>query len=272
MANPITPDQLVSALRAEGIRDIVQMEGWRTHNRNHVGRWGPVNGITIHHTAGVGAGLARYCYHGTAGLPGPLCHAFLAKTGTLYLVGHGRANHAGTFTQSAHDAVVAESSTHPRPAAGEPEVVDGNRHYYGLEIENNGDGHDPYPDLQYSVAVRWATALARFHGWTEHSVIGHKEGTRRKIDPSFPMDLFRRNVRSRLEESDDMPLTDADLRKIAVSVWGYKNTALDPRDMRQHVADIDTRVKALDLAGMTDAQVRALSKAVGDEIARRMVA
>jgi hypothetical protein len=97
----------------------------------------------------------------------------------------GRANHAGTFAQNAHNAVLNESSSHPYPDASEP--VDGNDHYYGIEIENRGNGTDPYPWVQYVAAVKWATAICRFHGWTQDSVIGHKEGTRRKIDPKGPV-------------------------------------------------------------------------------------
>lgn len=208
MATPLTADRLLAALKAEGVR-VAERSGWRTHNRNHVGTWGPVNGLVIHHTAGVSS--LDLCWTGMTGLPGPLCHTHLAKTGIATMVGHGRANHAGGFTQNAHDAVVKESSTHPRPSGAES--VDGNRHYYGIEIENLGNGRDPYPTEQYDAAVRWAAAICRAHGWTSHSIIGHKEGTTRKIDPSFDMDTFRDAVEARLahdaswtpQEEDDLP-------------------------------------------------------------------
>jgi peptidoglycan hydrolase-like protein with peptidoglycan-binding domain len=194
MSTPLSAEQLLTVLRAEGVH-VVEHAGWRTHNRNHKGPWGPMNGIVIHHTAGRSSlGL---CYEGTEDLPGPLCHTHLAKDGTATMIGNGRANHAGTFAKNAYDAVVAESSTHPRPDSSEP--VDGNRHFYGIEIENLGDGRDPYPTVQYEAAVQWATAICRAHGWTAESVIGHAEGTRRKIDPSFPMGTFREHVAARLK-------------------------------------------------------------------------
>ena len=196
MATPLDADRLVSALKAEGVR-VVERAGWRTHNRNSRGPWGPVNGLVIHHTAGRDSrGLV---WSGTPALPGPLCHTYLAKDGAATMVGHGRTNHAGTFAQNAHDAVVNDSAVHPRPGAAEP--VDGNRHYYGIEIENLGDGRDPYPDVQYQAAVRWAAALCRAHGWSEESVIGHKEGTRRKVDPTFDMNAFRKHVGERLKHT-----------------------------------------------------------------------
>jgi hypothetical protein len=226
MATPLSADRLLAALKAEGCL-VREYRSWRTHNRNHKGPWGGVNGVVIHHTAG--SNSLALVYHGRDGLPGPLAHAHLAKGGTLSLTGHGRANHAGSFARNAHDAVVAESATHPRPDAAE--TVDGNRHYYGIEIENLGNGRDPYPVVQYDQAVRWAAAICRAHGWSANSVIGHKEGTRRKIDPSFSMAVFRHDVAERLAhpagwnpgttppKETNMPLTTDDLNKIFTKVW-----------------------------------------------------
>ncbi|MCT2593180.1 N-acetylmuramoyl-L-alanine amidase [Streptomyces sp. N2-109] len=227
MATPLSADRMVKALKAEGVA-VKEYRSWRTHNRNHKGSWGGVNGVVIHHTAGVGSGMADFCYDGTSSLPGPLCHAFVSKKATVYLIGHGRANHAGSFARNAHDAVVRESSKHPRPDSSEP--IDGNRHYYGIEIENRGDGEDPYPKGQYEQAVRWAAAICRAHKWTADSVIGHKEGTRRKIDPSFSMAEFRRDVADRLkgkpgsggsEKEADMPIrTSLGKDKAQSTGWG----------------------------------------------------
>ncbi|GGY88628.1 N-acetylmuramoyl-L-alanine amidase [Streptomyces nitrosporeus] len=204
MATPMTASQLVKALRDEGV-DVQEYRSWRTHNRNHKGAWGPVHGIVIHHTAGVNS--LALCYDGMAGLPGPLCHTHLSKAGLATMVGNGRANHAGSFPSNAFNAMLRESSTHPRPSG--PESVDANARTYGIEIENLGNGKDFYPTRQYDAAVRWAAAICRFHGWTADSVIGHREGTTRKIDPKgpvgsedgpdFDMDQFRKDVAARLK-------------------------------------------------------------------------
>ncbi|CAL9669387.1 hypothetical protein SUDANB145_07332 (plasmid) [Streptomyces sp. enrichment culture] len=226
MAAPLTADRFVTALKAEGVR-VVERSGWRSHNRNSKGAWSNLNGIVIHHTAGTNS--LNLCWSGTSDLPGPLCHTHLAKDGTATMVGYGRANHAGTFATNAFNAMLNESSTHPRPDASEP--VDANARTYGIEIENLGNGRDPYPEVQYQAAVRWAAALCRAHGWSANSVIGHKEGTRRKIDPSFDMDAFRDAVAARLahdagwnpgtstpSQEDDMALSDADIDKVAKRV------------------------------------------------------
>ncbi|MFC4033952.1 N-acetylmuramoyl-L-alanine amidase [Streptomyces polygonati] len=196
MATPMTASQFVKALKDEGAT-VAEHAGWRRHNRNGHGAWGPVHGVVIHHTADTDSlGL---CYSGRSDLPGPLCHAHLAKDGTLTMVGNGRANHAGTFAANAVDAMTRGAAEHPRPDAAEP--VDANTITYGVEIENLGDGKDPYPAVQYTAALKFAAAICRFHHWTAESVIGHKEGTRRKTDPSFDMNRFRADLADRLKSS-----------------------------------------------------------------------
>ncbi|MFI1111257.1 N-acetylmuramoyl-L-alanine amidase [Streptomyces physcomitrii] len=195
MATPLSADKMIAALRAEGVAPV-EREGWRTHNRNEAGPWGGVNGVLIHHTAGRDS--LDLVWDGRSDLPGPLAHTHLAKNGTATMTGNGRANHAGRAARNAFDAVVAESSTHPAPSAASG-TVDGNQHFYGIEIENLGDGDDPYPGAQYDKAVRWAAAICRAHGWTQHSVVGHKEtSVEGKIDPSFSMNSFRAKVADRL--------------------------------------------------------------------------
>ncbi|MFC9949207.1 N-acetylmuramoyl-L-alanine amidase [Streptomyces prasinus] len=208
----MTPTQMLAALQAEGLAPVENLSpNWRTHDRNHVASWGPVAGVAIHHTAGTDS--LAFCINGDAGLPGPLCHAHLAKTGTLTLISGGRANHFGGMAQNAYDAMVAQAPVHPAPAAAEP--VDGNTRTYGIEIENLGDGVDPYPAVQYEAAVKWAAAICRHHGWTADAVIGHGEGTTRKVDPSFPMAGFRAAVAARLE-THTMPLTYVEVRDTAL--------------------------------------------------------
>lgn len=219
MAKPMTPEQWLAALRAEGVTDIVEMPGWRSNNRNHIKAFSDVHATMVHHTAGEGPGLPSLVFNGTGDLPGPLCHDYLTRTGRLYLVGNGRANHAGTVARNAYDAVLNERAVHPYPDVAEP--LDGNAVSYGLECENNGAEGRAWPAVQYDAAVRVQAARCRFHGWSANSVWAHKEATRRKpVDPRLDMDKFRAAVAERLkhepgwspgEEEEDMPLTKADV-------------------------------------------------------------
>ncbi|WP_327403816.1 N-acetylmuramoyl-L-alanine amidase [Streptomyces sp. NBC_01288] len=194
MATPLSATSLLTVLRAEGLT-IHEHAGWKTHNRDSAtGKtFGPVIGVLIHHTAGHGD--KEICYNGRSDLPGPLCHSWLGKTEGLWMIGSGRANHAGLVDLDVLNALRAEKSPLPHDDQAN---ADGNDVLYGLEIENLGNGKDPYPTDQYRQAVLWATALCRAHGWTERSVAGHKEVQPGKIDPSFDMDDFRADVKKQL--------------------------------------------------------------------------
>ncbi|WP_326741598.1 N-acetylmuramoyl-L-alanine amidase [Streptomyces sp. NBC_01768] len=196
MSSPMSASRFLEVLMNEGLT-VVQVGDWRTHNRDHKGPWGPVNGVMIHHTVTSGtAATVRICRNGYPDLPGPLCHGVIAKDGRVHLVGHGRANHAGLGDEDVLRAVVAEKRL---PGDNEADT-DGNRHFYGFECENLGDGKDPWPDAQLEAIEKAAAAICRHHGWNSRSVIGHKEWQPGKIDPrGFTMDSMRDRIHDRLK-------------------------------------------------------------------------
>ncbi|MFD4858480.1 peptidoglycan recognition protein family protein [Streptomyces atratus] len=199
MATPLTADQQLAAFKDAGCK-VVEYKDWRTHSRNHKGPWGPVHGVVIHHTVTTGTtNSVALCYNGHSTLPGPLCHTVGAKDGTLYMVGNGRANHAGLGDADVHNAVVAEALKLP---VDNETNTDGNRYFYGIELINLGNGKDPWPEAQVDAAARWAAALCRAHNWSARSVIGHKEWQPGKIDPAFDMDAFRVRVQRILDEAE----------------------------------------------------------------------
>ncbi|MFF7576888.1 N-acetylmuramoyl-L-alanine amidase [Streptomyces sp. NPDC008061] len=195
MATPLSAERFLQALRDEGL-EVIEVGNWRTHNRNSKGPWGPVNGVMIHHTVTSGtAATVRICRDGHSALPGPLCHGVIAKDGAVHLVGYGRANHAGLGDPDVLAAVVAERAA---PADNEA-TVDGNRHFYGFECENLGDGKDPWPAAQLLAIEKVAAAICRAHGWDRRSVIGHLEWQPGKVDPrGFTMASMRDRVEKRL--------------------------------------------------------------------------
>ncbi|MEU2393098.1 N-acetylmuramoyl-L-alanine amidase [Streptomyces sp. NPDC007369] len=196
MAAPMSADRFINALRNEGLT-VVEVGAWRTHNRNHKGPWGPVHGVMIHHTVTRGtAHTVELCRTGDEDLPGPLCQGVITKDGRVHLVGYGRANHAGAGDADVLAAVIAEKRLPPDNQAN----TDGNRHFYGFECENLGDGEDPWPAVQLDAMARAAAAVCRVHGWTQRSVIGHLEWRPGKIDPKgFTMASFRNRVAERLK-------------------------------------------------------------------------
>lgn len=297
---PMSKAQWLAALKAEGLSVVEHGDWWNRERDDETGKtFGPVRGVVIHHTAG--SSSLGVVTSGTSALPGPLCHGYLPKSGKIYMISGGRANHAGTFAQNAYNAMVNEAGIHPYPDSAEP--VDANDSTYGIEIENLGNNTDVYPAAQYIAAVKWATAICRHHGWTEDSVIGHKEGTRRKIDPrgpveglgSFGMSTFRADVHNALalpagvwpeEEEEDVALTDADVKKILNTdnvvrspddttsenkFWTLatyqRETYLRARETKEAVRALSAKVDAISVGGV---DLDTLAVKVADELYRRM--
>ena len=182
MSTPMGPGKLLDALILEGCK-VVELPGWKYRNRNHKGPWGPVHGVMIHHTVTKGTnktvGIIR---DGYSSLPGPLSHGMIAKDGTVYLVGLGRANHAGLGDPDVLQAVISEKN----PPRDNDATADGNRYFYGFECENLGDGKDPWPQAQIDAIEKASAAICRVHGWGAKSVIRHLDWQPGKIDPYGP--------------------------------------------------------------------------------------
>ena len=227
---PLTPDELVTALRAEGAT-VVEHAGWRTNRRPQA--WAPIHGSMVHHTAsGDGPGLVELCYNGRADLPGPLCTGVVRKDGTVHLVGSGRSNHAGRGSSAVFAAVKAGATIPPTGS----DVVDGNAHFYGWEAVNRGDGNDPWPEVQLDAIARVQAALCRVYGWNAQHVIGHREWTTRKIDPrGFSMAAMRTRVANLLEE-ETMDAQD---------VWAYVGKKSDGRNAMSYLIGLDKQLKTV---------------------------
>jgi hypothetical protein len=278
MATPPTASAFAKLLRNEGVT-VVEVGDWETRNRNHMGPFGPVHGVMIHHT--VTSGSARtvaICRDGYTELPGPLCHGVITKDGRVHLVGYGRANHAGLGDDDVLQAVINQT---PLPADNEANT-DGNRHFYGFECENLGDGKDPWPAAQLDAIERVSAAICRHHGWDQRSVIGHLEWQPGKVDPrGFTMSSMRTRIAARLNnnppQEEDVPTVDEIVKGIATkdghfgvpARWRQANPTNDKWKLESilayigdRVLDVSTQVDGLATTGLTDAQVQAIADKV----------
>lgn len=208
MSTPMTASQIKAQLSKWGI-SYKEYRDWESHNRNHVGAWGPVNGFMVHHTGSDSTDQRALLYNGVSGLPGPLCQFGLAQDGTVHLVGWGRANHAGSGDPDVLDAVINESYG-DYPPQDNQSSVDGNRRFYGVEIWYSGS--HAMTDKQYATLKKLAASICDFHGWSEKSVIGHGEwGSPGKWDPGIRpgvmMDMakVRKDVKETLDAKDSKP-------------------------------------------------------------------
>lgn len=218
MATPMTVEQLLAGLRKWQIK-YAAYKDWTKHNRNHMGPWGPVNGLMIHHTGSDNTDQRELLYSGYRELPGPLCHWGLAQDGTLWLIGHGRANHAGLGDDDVLTAVINETDA---PVDNESNT-DGNRHFYGVEIWYSGN--HGMTDDQYFTLMKLAAMVCDFHDWNELSCIGHGEWQPGKWDPGYKpgvmmnMDNVRSDIKAAIQRGPN-PVATAPKKTAGYSeIW-----------------------------------------------------
>lgn len=168
---------LADVLRAAGcivIDDAESVGDWK--NRGH-GDFGSPKGILLHDTAGRAPPndhpSLSTVIHGRPDLAGPLCNLYLSRSGAFYPIAAGKGWHAG--------------------AGNWQGVTDGNAHFIGIEMENDGIG-EPWQPPIVRAAQTGVAALLKHIGAPNIMCAGHKEYALpkgRKIDPDFPMDPFR---------------------------------------------------------------------------------
>jgi len=201
----------------------------------------------IHHTAGTNS--LHICKYGRTGLPGPLCQYLIAKDGTVHHITDGYANHVGQA----------------KPGFS-------NYNCIGVELENLGNGVDPYPAEQMESARELCRALGL-------PVVGHKEicsPPGRKIDPSFDMDAFRASLSLPTEQAlteEQKQWLEGRFNLIERYIGDTQNLLrlllgdLDA-DKDAQVAQIMSAIAAVNGPEGVDAQ--AVATAVADKIAARM--
>lgn len=172
---------MAGALRKHGLT-VVETDGWQ--HRAYLGRdLIDIGGVLWHHTVASAWALARYdapsldvCINGRPGLPGPLCQIVLGRSGTVYLVAVGLANHAGR----------GKAAYIPRNM--------GNYYLIGVEMESTGVQPWDWTDAQLRVAPYLGAALETEYLMdkppAQRLQIGHKAYAPGKIDPAgWPGDM-----------------------------------------------------------------------------------
>lgn len=164
---------LPEALQDYGV-EVTLTAGWETRGRD--AHWlNPFSatfrpqGCTFHHTAG-GPGECPslgVCINGRPDVPGPLCHGLVGRSGRVYLIASGIANHAG---------------------AGGWLGLTSNKQVLGFEFEHSGYIAGPkaeaWTDHIMDVAVRIGAAVADGAGFDVKMLHAHYEwAPQRKVDP-----------------------------------------------------------------------------------------
>jgi N-acetylmuramoyl-L-alanine amidase-like protein/putative peptidoglycan binding protein len=170
-------------LRAAGLK-VAVVDGWEERGLGDVG---PTHGVLCHHTGGSKNGnmpSLQLLINGRPDLRGPLTQLGLGRDGTYYVVAAGRCNHAGQGIWNG--------------------IIDGNRHFIGIEAENTGRVDDPWPDVQVDAYRRGVAALLKHAGLDAGCCAGHREYALpqgRKPDPTLDMIAFRAAVARVLDGS-----------------------------------------------------------------------
>ena len=191
MGRPLTPDEIIHALKTWGI-PYRELNGWRT--RNNGTAFGDVTGFMWHHTGDDAPDTTdrKIITYGRPGLSGPLANFGINDDGVVDVVAAGPANHAGGGDPRVLEAVRRESYTEAPPASryihGETGSVIGNRLFYGVEVYywKNLTADAKAIMVRLAAAIIWALDKADGPAvkWSAKSAIGHKEWQRGKIDPA----------------------------------------------------------------------------------------
>lgn len=168
-------DTLPAFLRSKGLT-VVETPGWIT--RGYAGQdLIEVRGNLWHHTATNrlqftnDAPTLNMCIGGRPDLPGPLCNIVFGRSGTVYMIATGVANHAGYGS-----------------APGIPKDM-GNHYLIGIEMESSGIKPWDWTDDQIRIAPHLGAAIEEWgmqHLPPEQRLqLGHMEySSQGKIDPA----------------------------------------------------------------------------------------
>ena len=189
----ISTSDVIKAFR--GLRDIPvkvnELLGW--DEKSVPGPFDPV-GIMVHHTAGAVTGNAPslpVCINGRAGLPGPIVQLLIGRDGIVHVISAGRCNHAGMGSME-----VLRRVRRGEPPTGDAAVlqladsVGGNGHFIGIEVEHTGKASEQYTGEAMRSLLAVLAHLCKELGIKPAQIIGHREWTRRKVDPVYN-DTFR---------------------------------------------------------------------------------
>lgn len=189
-------------LRREGY-EVRTVPGWETRGAAFRG-WADIRGVMGHHTVGPARGdmpSLDVLIQGRPDVAGPLANFGLSRSGIVYVVASGVANHAG------------------RGGVSWIGVDNANQRTLGIEAESTGTGDWTPQQLQTFPAL--VASLLRHYQKGADRYLAHAEWTTRKIDPyGWPGGHkgFRQTVHNYLS-GENMALTPEDLRKIRSESW-----------------------------------------------------
>lgn len=185
---------LADVARQAGLT-VVEVPGWEQRGRSTMSDRPRV--LIAHHTGTSARAPGEYpslqiVRDGRPDLPGPLSHYGLGRSGTVYVIASGKANHAGVGKWG---SVHLSTDT------------------IGIEAEHPGD-RTPWPAAQISAYERLSAAVLRYLGLPESCLCAHREWALpkgRKPDPTgIDMQGMRSRVGALMNTGDDEVMATLD--------------------------------------------------------------
>ncbi|MGO1052694.1 N-acetylmuramoyl-L-alanine amidase [Crossiella sp. CA198] len=247
---------LPDVLRGAGLK-VSEVNGWRTRGADGMR---DLRGVLLHHTGGLAAGnfpALTTLLNGNGETPPPLAQLGLGRDGTWFIVASGLANHAG---KGAYAGLPANNA---------------NPYLIGVEAQSSGVGPSDWTQAQIEAYPRGVAALLRHIGRGAEWAIGHKEWTKRKIDPArWPGDMqgFRASVARWLNnQGDDVSYDDAyrAVRDILNEEFDNPNNSGRKTNLRAQISHSDWRTDYA-ISQLTG-RIAGLTEAVGQLAQGRQV-
>lgn len=146
---------LADVARSAGLV-VTEIDGWKTRGSAIMNPKGVIN----HHTGVRATGdlpSLGSLIKGRPDLAGPLCHYGLGRSGTVYVVASGKANHAGDGQWQGVD------------------FLDASAEMIGIEAEHTGRASDEWPEEQLDAYRTLDAAILLQIGKPVANLCGHKE-------------------------------------------------------------------------------------------------
>lgn len=182
------PVWLPEVLRAFGV-EVKELPGWKDWG---VGDFDDIRGVACHHTAGANTSAQFIARNPMLGNQ-LSSQIHLGRDGVATMCGAGIAWHFGEAEKPSFPEVLRGYVNRKSNGAWKSYTA-ANARMIAIEAVNAGDGSQPWPQVQMDAYARICAAICWYLGLPVSSVLGHKEGTARKIDPNFDMNAFRKSV------------------------------------------------------------------------------
>lgn len=198
MARPLKLSEIEATFKKWGVRYVVTDGAATRDNGSHWSGGTSITGLMEHHTAGDAADNLelRVLINGRTGLRGPLCNFGVGDDAIIDIVAVGSANHAGkgdpdTLRLVQNEQTPMDREIKPNQGGDDPGAVGGNSRFYGWEIYYGIRNNPTMNAMQHRAFILSAVAILdkideidTANVWTAKSLIGHREWTPNKIDPS----------------------------------------------------------------------------------------